>query len=439
MEFSQVDGSPRRAVATGGKPAPPAPGHEPGRPPDGSAVTATGHAEVTVSGHAEVCAVLADPRFVVPTVPVDDAAPGTVAWLRAGVARFSNGPRHRRRRAMVAADLRRMEPPVLRAAAREWTAAVVEGAGDEPFDVMASIARTVPIGVLGGALGVAGLDPARPDGVGDFVSAVSTVAAAYHPGTGGGAADNGEADAAVSALVALLGPGSPEAVAARIGLLVQACDATAGLIGNTLDAALPPPPAPKRPPGEPGAGDRSADRPVGTEGDGGRGEGPVAAEGDGGRGEGPVAAEAGSRMGERSVESGGGGGGRGGWPVEWLVAETARRDPPVRSTRRVATAGAEIAGRGVPPGTVVLLDLAAAERDPRVFPDPGRFDPARRTTAHLAFGHGPRSCPGSDHGLALACGVLEVLLPRCERAGGGTVHGPSANLRVPLRLEVRAR
>ncbi|MET8145826.1 cytochrome P450 [Sphaerisporangium sp. NPDC005288] len=433
MEFSQVDGSPRRAVATGGKPAPLAPGHEPGRPPDDSAVTAaghaevtvSGHAEVTVSGHAEVCAVLADPRFVVPTVPADDAAPGTVAWLRAGVARFSNGPRHRRRRAMVAADLRRMEPSVLRAAARDWTAAVVEDAGDEAFDVMASIARTVPIGVLGGALGVAGLDPARPDGVGDFVSAVSAVAAAYHPGTGGGAADNGEADAAVSALVALLGPGDPEAVAARIGLLVQACDATAGLIGNTLDAALPPPPAPKRPPGEPGAGDRSADRPVGTEGDEGWGEG-------------PVVAEAGSRMGERSVESGGGGG-RGGWPVEWLVAETARRDPPVRSTRRVATAGAEIAGRGVPPGTVVLLDLAAAERDPRVFPDPGRFDPARRTTAHLAFGHGPRSCPGSDHGLALACGVLEVLLPRCERAGGGTVHGLSANLRVPLRLEVRVR
>ncbi|MFC7384481.1 cytochrome P450 [Sphaerisporangium rhizosphaerae] len=425
MEFSQVDGPPGRAVATGGKPAPPAPGHEPGRPPDGSPVTATGHPEVTVTGHAEVCAVLADPRFVVPTVPADDAAPGTVAWLRAGVARFSNGPRHRRRRAMVAADLRRMEPSVLRAAAREWTTAVVEGAGDEPFDVMASIARTVPIGVLGGALGVAGLDPARPDGVGDFVRAVSAVAAAYHPGTGGGAADDGEADAAVSALVALLGPGDPEAVAARIGLLVQACDATAGLIGNTLDAALPPPPAPKRSPGEPGAGDRSADRPVGTEGDGRPGEG-------------RVAAEAGSRVRERSVECGGGGG-RGGWPVEWLVAETARRDPPVRSTRRVATAGAEIAGRGVPPGTVVLLDLAAAERDPRVFPDPGRFDPARRTTAHLAFGHGPRSCPGSDHGLALACGVLEVLLPRCERAGGGTVHAPSANLRVPLRLEVRVR
>ncbi|MBT2399689.1 hypothetical protein [Streptomyces sp. ISL-100] len=76
-------------------------------------------------------------------------------------------------------------------------------------------------------------------------------------------------------------------------------------------------------------------------------------------------------------------------PTDELVAETLRLAPPVRGTQRVAAAGAALHGRSVPEGTDVPLDLASAD---------------------APFGHGIRPCPGSRHALALACGVLDVLL-----------------------------
>ena len=75
------------------------------------------------------------------------------------------------------------------------------------------------------------------------------VAQAYQPGTG----DDDRADAAVDRLVVVLGGGYDEPAAARIGVLVQACDATAVLIEraryrpvNDVLRDDPPVPATKR-------------------------------------------------------------------------------------------------------------------------------------------------------------------------------------------------
>lgn len=46
-------------------------------------------------------------------------------------------------------------------------------------------------------------------------------------------------------------------------------------------------------------------------------------------------------------------------------------------------------------GEVVVPLIDAANRDPGVFAEPGRFDPARETNPHLAFGHGRHFCPGA--------------------------------------------
>jgi len=155
---------------------------------------------------ADVRAVLADSRFV--PVPPGPAGPvGSMAWLRSAVARFSHGPAHARRRALVEAELAAIAPERLRAAA----ARSPRPAGE------------VAVAVLAEALGAADVDA--------VVAAVPPVAAVYL--ARGAAAAEHAADAAVATLVALLAGSSgveEELVANRIGLLVQAYAATGGLV-----------------------------------------------------------------------------------------------------------------------------------------------------------------------------------------------------------------
>ncbi|SDM33522.1 cytochrome P450 [Nonomuraea jiangxiensis] len=86
--------------------------------------------------------------------------------------------------------------------------------------------------------------------------------------------------------------------------------------------------------------------------------------------------------------------------VDALLHETLRQDPPLKATRRL----------DIRTGDEVTIDLVAVNRDPEVFAEPGRFDLARGRTPHLTFGAGLRPCPAPAHALALAAGVLEVLL-----------------------------
>ncbi|MFG3645025.1 cytochrome P450 [Micromonospora sp. NPDC047762] len=177
--------------------------------------------------HADVRAALTDPAFQVPAV--DTGPPGTLAWLRATVSRFSPPLRHADRRAVAVRALAPLAPDDLRLDAVRLTVAVLDRAGDS-VDVMRELARPVPLRTLADRLGFA--DPAA---VG---TAVAVVAAAYHPGVD--PALTARADVAVTALLALAPQGPPEVRANLIGLLVQACDATAGLIGAAAHQLLPP-------------------------------------------------------------------------------------------------------------------------------------------------------------------------------------------------------
>ncbi|SDL64593.1 Cytochrome P450 [Lentzea albidocapillata subsp. violacea] len=49
----------------------------------------------------------------------------------------------------------------------------------------------------------------------------------------------------------------------------------------------------------------------------------------------------------------------------------------------------------IPEGEFVTISLSAAGRDPERYPDPDRVDITRRTSAHLAFGHGVHHCLGA--------------------------------------------
>lgn len=219
-----------------------------------------------ISDHDAVLAVLHDPAFVVPAVP---AATEGVGWLRATVGRFSTGEEHQRRRGLSVAVLDAIPP-----------------------DAVRSATAVSPVDVLARMMGVA--EPVL-DVVGDLVRAT---AQAYHPGTG----DDARADAAVERLVMVFGGVTDELTAARIGVLVQACPATATLL------------------------ERTRHRPV---------------------------------------------------------DEVLRDDPPVPATKRQALVTTTVGGTTVLAGEVVHVRLAG----------------------ELAFGAGPRRCPGRAHALALVAGA----------------------------------
>lgn len=88
------------------------------------------------------------------------------------------------------------------------------------------------------------------------------------------------------------------------------------------------------------------------------------------------------------------------------VEELLRYDGPVHLTGRVATTPAEVGGVPIPAGTQVVTLLAAANRDPRQFPDPDRLDVARDPNHHLAFSHGIHYCLGAA--LARAEGQIAI-------------------------------
>ncbi|MGP3977734.1 cytochrome P450 family protein [Streptomyces sp. 8N114] len=76
-----------------------------------------------------------------------------------------------------------------------------------------------------------------------------------------------------------------------------------------------------------------------------------------------------------------------------------------------ATEDVEIAGVRVRQGEAVMAALAAANGDPRRFPEPQRIDLRRETgpgDGHVAFGHGPHYCLGA----ALAKMTGEVVFDR---------------------------
>ena len=110
------------------------------------------------------------------------------------------------------------------------------------------------------------------------------------------------------------------------------------------------------------------------------------------------------------------------WPN--AVEEILRLDSPVQLTARVALHDVEVAGMQLKRGELVVVYLAAANRDPAVFPDPHRFDIERPNAGkHLAFSGGRHFCLGA----ALARAEGEVGLrtffdrfPEVRAAGAGS-------------------
>ena len=117
-------------------------------------------------------------------------------------------------------------------------------------------------------------------------------------------------------------------------------------------------------------------------------------------------------------------------PLQWMM-RTPRRD-------------VEVHGQVIPAGTLVLPMIGSANRDPRQFPEAGRFDIGRDPNPHIAFGHGVHFCLGAALARLESKIALSDLLARLknfELAGDQpweprkalNVHGPTS---LPIRFEL---
>lgn len=116
------------------------------------------------------------------------------------------------------------------------------------------------------------------------------------------------------------------------------------------------------------------------------------------------------------------------------VAETLRWDAPVQRTIRAATSDVELAGTVIPQGSMIVLYLAGANRDPAAYADPDRFDLFRTGgVEHLAFSAGLHYCLGAALAQLEATVAVQRLVerfPRLHRAGrlrrrnGTVIRGP---------------
>ncbi|MEU3909802.1 MULTISPECIES: cytochrome P450 [unclassified Streptomyces] len=82
--------------------------------------------------------------------------------------------------------------------------------------------------------------------------------------------------------------------------------------------------------------------------------------------------------------------------LDGAIEEMLRYDGPVETcTERLVLEDVEMGGVVVPKGSVVLIAMADADRDPDRFKEPDRFDIRRDARGHIAFGHGLHYCLGA--------------------------------------------
>lgn len=102
-----------------------------------------------------------------------------------------------------------------------------------------------------------------------------------------------------------------------------------------------------------------------------------------------------------------------GGKTDALGDEFLRFITPAMNMGRVATRDLEISGTKVREGDLMQLYFVAANRDPELFEEPHRFNPARAQKNHMAFGGGCHACLGAP----LAKLELRIFFEEMHRRG----------------------
>ena len=120
--------------------------------------------------------------------------------------------------------------------------------------------------------------------------------------------------------------------------------------------------------------------------------------------------------------------------VPKLVEEVLRYSPSLLCMERFVAKPVTLHGVDLVPGDVVLLWMAAANRDPEIFERPNEFDISRHPNRHISFAFGPHMCLGAPlariEGRIAAREMLRrtkgvELIGEKEIPGNSMIHGPA--------------
>jgi cytochrome P450 len=124
------------------------------------------------------------------------------------------------------------------------------------------------------------------------------------------------------------------------------------------------------------------------------------------------------------------------------VEELMRHSPVIFGTMRKAVEDVELGGVRMPAGTLVIVNTAAANRDPAVYNDPDRLDITRKGPATmLTFGGGIHYCLGAHLArleLAQALTVITQRMPNPHRTGPApwkTIIGITGPTTLPIEFD----
>ena len=121
------------------------------------------------------------------------------------------------------------------------------------------------------------------------------------------------------------------------------------------------------------------------------------------------------------------------------VEEALRYESPVTRAVRKAREDFDFGGKTIKAGQLVVFLLGAANRDPKQFPEPAKFDIRREIKRHLAFGFGAHFCLGA----VLARMEMEIAFrafvrrqPNVKLATEALAWKPTMGIRALVKLPV---
>ena len=98
--------------------------------------------------------------------------------------------------------------------------------------------------------------------------------------------------------------------------------------------------------------------------------------------------------------------------VPLAIDETLRWDGPTVVHPRMATRDVTLGGVDIPKGSIVNAVNAAASNDPKVYPEPRKFNIHRKRERHFGFGYGPHVCLGQHLARVEMSRALNAILDR---------------------------